>query len=81
MADLFRAALPDGTPIIHQPPSVAQALGDYVARHPDYDIGSAGRRAFFTTGAPKSQSQLIEAFWGAPLTFEAAGGAPKSMTA
>lgn len=81
VADLFRAALPEGTPIIHQPPSVAQALGDYVARHPDYDIGSAGRRAFFTTGAPKSQSQLIEAFWGAPLTFEAAGGAPKSMTA
>jgi glutamate racemase len=81
VADLFRAALPEGTPIIHQPPSVAQALGDYVARHPEYAVGSNGKRAFFTTGAPKSQSKLIEAFWGAPLTFEAVGSAPKSLSA
>jgi glutamate racemase len=69
VADLFREALPAGTPIIHQPPSVAKALGDYVERHPDYDIGSGGGRVFLTTGTPKSQSKLIEAFWGAPLTF------------
>jgi len=71
VADLFRAALPAGTPIIHQPPSVAKALSDYIARHPDYDIGHGQRRDFVTTGAPKSQSSLIEAFWGAPLTFAA----------
>ena len=71
VADLFREALPAGTPIIHQPPSVAKALSDYVARHPDYDIGQGRRRDFFTTGAPRSQSALIEAFWGAPLTFAA----------
>jgi len=71
VADLFREALPPGTPIIHQPPSVAKALGEYVERHPDYDIGHSGARTFLTTGAPKSQSKLIEAFWGTPLTFEA----------
>ncbi len=76
VADLFRAALPAGTPIIHQPPSVAKALSDYIARHPDYDIGHGQRRDFFTTGAPKSQSSLIEAFWGAPLTFEALENPP-----
>lgn len=70
-ADLFREALPAGTPIIHQPPSVAGALGQYVERHPDYDIGTSGRRTFLTTGEPRSQSKLIEAFWGTPLTFEA----------
>ncbi|MBW8880109.1 MAG: aspartate/glutamate racemase family protein, partial [Asticcacaulis sp.] len=71
VADLFREHLPAGTPIIHQPPSVAKALGDYVERHSEYEIGSSGARTFFTTGAPKSQPALIEAFWGAPLTFSA----------
>ncbi len=73
VADLFREALPKDTPIIHQPAAVAAALGDYVERHPDYDIGHSGARRFLTTGEPQnsqtSQSALIEAFWGAPLTF------------
>ncbi len=76
VADLFRSALPAGTPIIHQPPSVAKALSDYIARHPDYDVGQGQRRDFFTTGIPKSQSSLIEAFWGAPLTFVALQSPP-----
>lgn len=71
VADLFREHLPAGTPIIHQPAAVAKALGDYVERHTDYDVGMSGGRVFLTTGAPKSQSALIEAFWGAPLTFSA----------
>ncbi len=71
VADLFREALPPGTPIIHQPPSVSQALGAYVERHPEYEVGTSGSRIFLTTGTPKSQSKLIEAFWGAPLTFAA----------
>ncbi len=70
VADLFREHLPPATPIIHQPPSVAKALGDYVARHDDYDIGTSGHRLFLTTGEARSQSTLIEAFWGAPLSFE-----------
>ncbi|MEI9903074.1 MAG: aspartate/glutamate racemase family protein [Asticcacaulis sp.] len=71
VADLFREFLPAGTPLIHQPEPVSKALADYILRHPDYDMGKSGRREFYTTGTPKNQSALIEAFWGAPLTFAA----------
>ncbi|MFT4074954.1 MAG: aspartate/glutamate racemase family protein [Asticcacaulis sp.] len=72
VADLFREHLPTGTPLIHQPAPVSKALADYIERHPEYEIGNAGRREFLTTGEPRMQSALIEAFWGAPLTFKAA---------
>jgi glutamate racemase len=71
VADLFTAALPPGTPLIHQPSSVADALERYVARHPEYLTGGAGVRRFLTTGAPGQQNQLAETFWGGPLRFEA----------
>ncbi|WKL57979.1 aspartate/glutamate racemase family protein [Asticcacaulis sp. ZE23SCel15] len=71
VADLFKAALPAGTPLIHQPSSVAEAMGRYVERHTEFDIGSSGKRVFLTTGEPKTQSALIETFWGAPLNFAA----------
>ena len=35
IADLFRAALPAGTPLIQQPASTADALELYLERHPD----------------------------------------------
>ena len=41
IADLFRAALPPGTPLIHQPEATADAIERYLARHPEY---AAGRR-------------------------------------
>lgn len=72
VADLFAAALPAGTPLIHQPTSVADALERYFQRHPEYDLGSSGRRDFLTTGRPGPQSELVSQFWGAPLTFAAA---------
>lgn len=72
IGDLFKAALPEGTPLIHQPSSVADALERYVARHLDYQIGTSGLRRFLTTGEPGPQSRIVEAFWGAPVTFEAA---------
>lgn len=72
VADLFRDALPPGTPLIHQPDSTAEALARYFARHPEYAVGSDGRRMFLTTGAPGEQNALVAAFWGAPLRFEAA---------
>ena len=34
VADLFAAALPPGTPLIHQPTAVADALERYFERHP-----------------------------------------------
>lgn len=72
VADLFAAALPAGTPLIHQPTAVADALERYFARHPEYVLGSSGRRAFLTSGRAGPQSDLVAQFWGAPLTFEPA---------
>ncbi len=71
-ADLFRVALPPGTPLIHQPQATADALARYLERHPEYDAGKGGGRRFLTTGKPGAQHGLVETFWGAPLSFEAA---------
>ena len=72
VADLFRDALPAGTPLIHQPDSTADALSRYFERHPEYDLGASGKRRFLTTGAPGEQNGLVATFWGGPLRFEAA---------
>jgi glutamate racemase len=72
IADLFRAALPPGTPLIHQPQATANALARYVERHTEYETGAGATRRFLTTGRPGAQSSLVEAFWGAPLSFEQA---------
>src|SRR5690606_32932496 len=72
VAEVFKAALPETTSLIHQPTAVADALERYFARHPEYDIGSSGRRLFLTTGRTGAQSALVSQFWGAPVTFEAA---------
>jgi glutamate racemase len=72
IADLFRAALPPGTPLIHQPGATANAIERYLASHPEYDPGHAGARRFLTTGRPGSQNGLAERFWGSALSFEAA---------
>ena len=72
IADLFRAALPAGTPVIHQPDATADALERCLARHPEYVPGETGARRFLTTGRPGEQNGLAARFWGKPLTFEAA---------
>jgi glutamate racemase len=72
IAGLFRAALPPGTPLIHQPAATADALEAYFARHPEYDLGTGGRRTFWTTGRPGPQNAMVQTFWGGPLSFEAA---------
>jgi glutamate racemase len=72
VADMFRDALPPATPLIHQPDATADAVLRYLERHPEYDPGSSGNRVFLTTGGPGPQSPLVEAFWGGPLSFEAA---------
>ena len=71
-ADLFRAALPAGTPLIHQPGATAQAMERYFARHPEYETGHSGLRRFLTTGEPGPQNALVASFWGEPLVFDAA---------
>ena len=70
VADLFVEALAPGTPVIHQPTAVADALERYLARHPEYDPGHGGTRRFVTTGEPRLEHGLVEAFWGAPVPFE-----------
>jgi len=72
VADMFRAALPAGTPMIQQPQATADALELYFQRHPELDPGTGGGRLFLTTGAPGPQNGLVESFWGGPLRFEAA---------
>lgn len=72
VADMFRAALPPGTPLIHQPQATADALAIYLERHPEIDPGTGGQRRFLTTGKPGVQHRLVETFWGGPLSFEAA---------
>lgn len=72
VADLFRAALKPGTPLIHQPVAVADAMMRYLARHPEYQPGQGGARRFLTTGEPRAQNAHAETFWGEPVKFEAA---------
>ena len=71
IADLFREALPPGTPLIHQPDSTADAIATYLERHPEYAAGTGSMRRFLTTGEPGLQNGLVATFWGAPLRFEA----------
>jgi glutamate racemase len=70
-AALFHAALPAGTPVIHQPAATAGAVERYLTRHPEYDPGANGVRRFLTTGRPGPQNGLVQRFWGSPLVFEA----------
>ena len=67
VADLFAAALPLGVPVIHQPEATAEALKAYLDRHPQYDVGHAGRRTFLSTGYSTEALPLIEKFWGGQL--------------
>jgi glutamate racemase len=72
VADLFKAALPPGLPLIHQPSATVDALRRYLTTHPEYSAGSGGLRRFLTTGQPAAQNGLVETFWGGPLKFQAA---------
>jgi len=72
VADMFRAALKPGTPLIHQPGATADALAAYLEKHPEYSPGTGGARTFLTTGTPGAQHTMVETFWGGPLSFEQA---------
>ncbi|MGH7012502.1 MAG: glutamate racemase, partial [Caulobacteraceae bacterium] len=72
VAELFRAYLPQGTPLVHQPDATAAAMEAYLARHSEFDPGRSGARRFLTTGRPGPQNGLAQRFWGEPLFFESA---------
>ena len=73
VAKAFRAALPPGTALLHQPDLVAQSLADYLARHPEFppDPKEAGRLEFLTTGDPDHVNGVAARFYGAAATFRA----------
>jgi glutamate racemase len=72
IAELFKAALPPGTPLIHQPAATAESAVRYIGRHPEFDPGAGGVRRFLTTGPACLQNGLVERFWGRPLGFQRA---------
>jgi glutamate racemase len=72
VGDIFREALPPGTPLIQQPQATADALERYFERHPEYETGTSGLRRFLTTGEAGPQNELVASFWGEPLVFEEA---------
>jgi glutamate racemase len=72
VAEVFRAALPAGTPLIHQPAATADAVRRYLARHPEYAAGDRGLRRYLTTGRAGPQNGLAARFWGGEIRFEAA---------
>ncbi len=70
VADLFAEALPAGMPIIHQPEATAAAVRPYLEKHPEYNVGSGGKRVFLSTGFSEDALPLIEKFWGGKIKFE-----------
>jgi glutamate racemase len=52
--DQFEAALPSGMPIYSQPELVADALSEYLARHPEFKKSGTGAISLKTTGSPSS---------------------------
>lgn len=73
VAGAFRAALPPGTALLHQPDLVAQSLADYLARHPEFppDCKEAGRLEFLTTGDPDHVNGVAARFYGTAASFRA----------
>lgn len=64
VAPLFRAALPPSTRLLAQPTAVADALEDYLQRHPDYDAPTATPLPpqYLTTGNPITVNETVGAF-------------------
>jgi len=54
----FEAALPGGTSIFSQPEIVAEALADYLCRHPDIASKGSGNIKLMTTGNPSEVNAL-----------------------
>jgi glutamate racemase len=71
VARAFRAALPPGATLLHQPDLVAESLAGYVGRHPEFpaDPAAAGRLEFLTTGDPAHVGRIASRFFGADVTF------------
>jgi glutamate racemase len=75
IAGLFRAALPAATRLLDQPLAVANALEDYLERHPGYGrqgTGNGGQAVYLTTGDVAEVGRVAEVLLGGKVAFEAA---------
>ncbi|MGJ8625377.1 MAG: glutamate racemase [Sulfitobacter sp.] len=70
MQDAFQQALGEDVKVFSQADLVAEALADYLQRHPK--MSGNGQAAFLTTGDPKRVSTRATQFLRRPLTFTAA---------
>lgn len=68
--DLFTAALPADTPVIDQQDVVAQALLNYLARHPEYAAGHSGARHYLASQVDNQVDVIAERFYGKALNFQ-----------
>lgn len=71
VAEAFDRHLPSATRVLSQPRIVADALADYLERHPGYLTGTLGELGgtLFTTGDPRTVSDGVEILAGEPLAF------------
>ena len=70
MQDAFQQALGEDVKVFSQADLVAEALADYLQRHPK--MSGKGQAAFLTTGDPKRVSMRATQFLRRPMTFTAA---------
>ncbi len=69
VAELFRAVLPDHVAVMCQPSIVAEALADYLRRHPQHAKPSNEPVALLTTGDAARVSAGASRFLGRTLSF------------
>ena len=72
LADVIARFLPPGVRLVSQGPIVAEALQDYLGRHPEIDgvCRRGGRREFFTTDDPEDFNRKATVFYGASIRSE-----------
>lgn len=68
--DHFRAALPVGVQMLSQPAIVADALADYLKRHPEFATRGSGKVSLLTTGDPANVNLVSGRFLGIGPSFE-----------
>ena len=71
MEEIFQDALGPDVQVYSQANLVAEALADYLARHPDM-LGTGTESLFLTTGDPKRVSGHATQFLRRQITFQAA---------
>lgn len=67
--DLFVEALPPATRVMDQPKVVADALEDYLGRHPELAGSRTGVIQYFTSGEPGEVSRVAELMMGKEIRF------------